>query len=431
MHRIFLSLYGVILLAIIAAGWGLDKLWQTYANETDTSLADAYVFELAELFLADSATPINDKLQHLQTKTHAQFKLHQTDEFANSQFIEDLIAGQLVVIESKHERIFYHQLNNSTQILSWRIPTKQIHQPILYNLFLIFFYLTLAMVVLLWVWPLSRDLRKLEQQTKLLGTENGPNKVQLAPTSAVYDLASAFNRMADRIRELLESHKEMTHAVSHELRTPLARMKFALEMAKDMQDTHKIQQQLLGVRQDVTEMDILVQQLLAYASFEQGNGALNLQCGDMQALIHQLIAQLQWSPQTRNIQFTFINRLSDANLVCEWYLMERALLNLLQNAQRYAATQVTVTLEKQAEFFTISIDDDGPGIPENQRERIFNSFFRLTDSTNAEIRGLGLGLAIVKRILKWHKGKAFAETSSLGGAKLVIRWPDLQAGISY
>jgi two-component system OmpR family sensor kinase len=299
---------------------------------------------------------------------------------------------------------------------------EQQPDPIAYNLLLLSFYLAIALVIFLWIWPLSRDLNKLEKQTKLLGSEIVPDELRIAPTSAVYDLASDFNRMSRRVRDLLASHKEMTYAVSHELRTPLARMKFGLEMANDMQDLQKIKQQLAGVREDVTEMDTLVNQLFAYAGFENSDQKLDLQPGDMAALIHQLILRVKSNPAHAQLNYEFSSELSDDAVVCEWYLMERAILNLLHNAQRYAKNTITVTLRKSNTNFQIIVDDDGPGIPQHERERIFQSFIRLTDHTNAQTRGLGLGLAIVSKIMQWHGGRAFAEDAPNGGARVVLEW---------
>ena len=330
-------------------------------------------------------------------------------------------AGEPVVVNTGDARLFYQKLDGTDQIIGVRQAVEPQPDPVTYNLLLLSFYLAIALVIFLWIWPLSRDLNKLEKQTKLLGSEIVPDELRIAPTSAVYDLASDFNRMSRRVRDLLASHKEMTYAVSHELRTPLARMKFGLEMANDMQDVQKVKQQLAGVREDVTEMDALVNQLFAYAGFENSDQKLDFQSGDMGALIHQLILRVQSNPTHAQLSFEFKSELNDDAVICEWYLMERAILNLLHNAQRYAKHTISITLRKSAEHFQVIVDDDGPGIPEPERQRIFQSFIRLTDHTNAQTRGLGLGLAIVSKIMQWHGGRAFADASPSGGARRLVQ----------
>jgi two-component system OmpR family sensor kinase len=423
MHRAFLSLYSLIVIAVIGVGWGLDQLWNSYVPDVSVTAEQTHVMDLAERLLSQSSpAQRNQAAERLADEIQLELAIHSLEDFANSRLLDALNAGELAVVDSGDARIFYRTMD-AGQVISWRQSRPESPEPMLYNLLLIGFYLAIALVVFLWVWPLSRDLRKLEKQTRLLGSDTVPPQLQLAPTSAVYDLASAFNRMAQRIRDLLAAHKEMTYAVSHELRTPLARMKFGLEMANDLNDLQKIKQQLAGVREDVTEMDALVNQLFAYAGFEQSDQKLDFQPGDMVALIQQLIARVKSSPNHRPLEYVFINQLGDETVVCEWYLMERAILNLLHNAQRYAATEIVVTLVKLTGQYRIQVDDDGPGIPEQERERIFQSFVRLADHHNAQARGLGLGLAIVQRIMRWHGGRAFADKSLQGGARLVLEWP--------
>ena len=423
MRRAFLSLYSLIVVAVIAVGWGLDKVWQNHAPGETVLAGEKQLINLLENLL--QRTPTHQQAEFLQTisrQTGLEVSIHQAGDFSNTKLFEKMLSGEPVVVNTSDARFFYRKFGDAEQIIGVRQAVEQQPDPIAYNLLLLSFYLAIALVIFLWIWPLSRDLNKLEKQTKLLGSEIVPDELRIAPTSAVYDLASDFNRMSRRVRDLLASHKEMTYAVSHELRTPLARMKFGLEMANDMQDVHKIKQQLAGVREDVTEMDALVNQLFAYAGFENSDQKLDFQSGDMGALVHQLILRVKSNPAHAQLNYAFSSELSDDAVVCEWYLMERAILNLLHNAQRYAKSTIIVTLRKSNTNFQIIVDDDGPGIPQHERERIFQSFIRLTDHTNAQTRGLGLGLAIVSKIMQWHGGRAFADTSPSGGARVVLEW---------
>lgn len=423
MRRAFLSLYSLIVVAVIAVGWGLDKVWQNHAPAESVLVGEKHLLDLLEYQLQHTApADQQDLLHNIRRQTGLVVSLHPAGDFANTKLLEQMLSGEPVVVNTEEGRLFYRKLNSSDHIIGIRQPTGNLPDPVTYNLLLLAFYLAIALVIFLWIWPLSRDLSKLEKQTRILGSDVVPDELRIAPTSAVYDLASAFNRMSRRVRDLLASHKEMTYAVSHELRTPLARMKFGLEMANDLNDVEKIKKQLAGVREDVTEMDALVNQLFAYAGFENSDQQLNLQPGDMSALIHQLILRVKSNPAHAQLSYQFSSELSDDAVVCEWYLMERAILNLLHNAQRYAKSTITVTLRKSEGNFQIIVDDDGPGIPEHERERIFQSFIRLTDHTNAQTRGLGLGLAIVSKIMQWHGGRAFADASPSGGARVVLEW---------
>ncbi|MNS65580.1 Sensor protein RstB [compost metagenome] len=103
--------------------------------------------------------------------------------------------------------------------------------------------------------------------------------------------------------------------------------------------------------------------------------------------------------------------------------MTRALLNLLQNAIRHAGERVQVGLTSPAPHnYVLTVDDDGPGVPPADRERIFEPFIRLDESRARGTGGAGLGLAIVSRVARWHNGTAFVAESPLGGARFVISW---------
>src|SRR5690606_35303392 len=100
-----------------------------------------------------------------------------------------------------------------------------------------------------------------------------------------------------------------------------------------------------------------------------------------------------------------------------------ALSNLLVNAARYAAKRIRIEFDARDDVYTLAVEDDGPGIPEDRRSEVFKAFARLDDSRSRGTGGYGLGLAIVARIAALHGGEARAAPSSLGGARIVIAWP--------
>jgi two-component system OmpR family sensor kinase len=110
------------------------------------------------------------------------------------------------------------------------------------------------------------------------------------------------------------------------------------------------------------------------------------------------------------------------SVTCDAYLIETVLRNLLYNATRYANQRVHVTFKVVADRYRLDVEDDGPGIPEADRERVFGSFVQLSGRSGPRT-GFGLGLAIVKRAVEWHGGAASVDSSPLGGARFVIEWP--------
>ena len=423
MNRAFVSLYVLLVFSVVAVGWGTDKLWQVFNPAGEIEPFEQEFFAILEFELA--AVPdekIFERVVELNQELELHIDIYALDEFAQSSIAQDIAGGGLVALfDEQGGRQIYKQLAQRDWVVRVIKPSEIAPNYALYkNAFLIFFYLAIAVVVYFWVWPLSRDMRTLEMQTKNVGRDGVVDTVNLAPSSNVWSLANAFNVMANRVKELIHSHREMTYAVSHELRTPLARMKFALTMASETEDKTKLREHLASVREDVSDMDALVNQLLTYAGFEHGDPRLNFQQGDLMALAENVVANL--SPLQPNIAVSIHNELTSEPR-CEWVLMERALHNLIQNGLRYGTSNLHITLSQTQQYYSVVVEDDGSGVPEDERARVFEAFVRLQATGAPKQSGFGLGLAIVKRIAHWHKGEVVVTESQWGGAKFTFTWP--------
>ena len=433
MNRTFLSLYLLIVLCIAAAGWGLDALWRHFSPAPTLTRDQQDLIRLIEAQLQrEPHAQLQTQLQILSSLNRtltSQLDILTLDDFANSAYSQKINQGKPVLVYTQDgTQQIYKRLNNSEQILRLSMAAPKSHsQSYLYSLLLTVFYAAIGLAVFIWVWPLMRDVRKLEQHTQHIGKHSLPEPVNVLPGSAVTHLARAFNQMAERIKELLASHQEMTYAVSHELRTPLARMKFALAMVQNNQPKDS---NIQSVMDDVNEMDALITQLLTYAGYEQEQGPLKQAEGDMAFLLRELITRAEHShcaartTGTPPIAVTLVCAPEHAIVRCDWHLMERAVFNLIHNAFRFSQGQIVVELTQDHSHFMITVSDDGAGVPEAERERVFESFIRLESAANAQVRGFGLGLAIVKRVLTWHQGSASVMPApNLGGACFCVRWP--------
>ena len=161
----------------------------------------------------------------------------------------------------------------------------------LYN---IFFYLSLAFVALIWVWPLSKDLKTLRNATKEFGQAKWNTRIKLTKRSQVLPLATTFNDMAAHISALIENQKHLSNAVSHEIRTPLARLKFALALIPQYclpeSDPQRRQDFLDEMQLDIKEMENLLQELLTYASLETQREGLQFERCELNSLANKLLA---------------------------------------------------------------------------------------------------------------------------------------------
>jgi signal transduction histidine kinase len=435
MNRAFISLYFFIVASVVLIGWGLNQFWESIAPAQEPTAEIHALFTLIEDDVLtqqpQSDAGYTQAAQQLSKQLNLPLELLPLDDLAQSAAMHDLHAGKILAASSNGDIIWYKRLAHTDHVIMLSIPISDESESPFYRVLLIVFYLAIALAIYLWVWPLSRDSKKLESQTRTLGKDGVPETLEISPTSTLYPLAQAFNHMAQRLRELIASHREMTNAVSHELRTPLARMKFALAMVEEENLTDKDRRQLRSVEQDIAEMESLISALLAYAGFEQKTQQLKQTSGHMRDLLEEL--QLRFarnSPRQHHVELEICDTTDNAEFICEWKLIETVLQNFINNAARYAKARIRIELMQTQSEFIIAVEDDGAGIPKDKRERVFESFVRLyhedqdENTAGSATGGFGLGLAIVKRIMQWHQGSAqFVEPKMLGGARAEIRWP--------
>lgn len=280
-----------------------------------------------------------------------------------------------------------------------------------------------AISVLIWVYPLWRDLKQLGVSAEEFGQGDFSVRSSVSKHSVLYRLTGTFNDMADRIQNLISSHKELTNAVSHELRTPISRLRFGMEMLQDSTKEHDKNRFTQSMNADIDELDQLVTELLTYARFDRDGPKLEFQ----RQAIHPWLSDVIRQVTTGNDELVIESIISGNELKYARFdplLLARALSNLLQNAKRYAKTKIRVVFSYHDNYFQLSVEDDGEGIPEKYREQIFEAFSRLDTSRDRGTGGYGLGLSIAQKISHWHGGGITVSDSPLGGANFIIRWPE-------
>jgi two-component system sensor histidine kinase RstB len=240
-------------------------------------------------------------------------------------------------------------------------------------------------------------------------------------------LAETLNQMTSHIKRLLDSQRELTQAVSHELRTPLARLRFGMEMMAGSPDEEERLQQLELLDEDVNQLNQLIDEILTYATLQQSRPQLNFEPTNMTALMARI--QRETDALGRPAKLTVVVE-DDLVIQSVERYAHRVIQNLVGNALRYADNDVRATLRRDGKYVELWVEDDGPGIPEAQRERVFQPFTRLDDSRTRSTGGYGLGLSIVSRIVHWFEGSIHVDQSKqLGGARFVMRWPVSPSGL--
>jgi two-component system OmpR family sensor kinase len=283
------------------------------------------------------------------------------------------------------------------------------------------FYAVIALVIMIWIWPLRRDLRTLEKAAAGYGNKNWAFDAAINPRSQIHSLAQSFRKMAARIDGLIASHRDMSNAVSHEIKTPLARMQFEIELAQQAQSAPEVKASLANIKADIGAINDLVTATLNYAILERADMTLNVGTYDFRSLI-PAIAECVKREARPEIRLCAEVHGDAAQVNCDLHLIESVLKNLLYNASRYARRDIRVAFSSHDGVNELLVDDDGPGIPESDRKRAFESFVQLDQAKNKR-RGFGLGLAIVKRVIEWHEGEVVICESPLGGARFCATWP--------
>jgi two-component system osmolarity sensor histidine kinase EnvZ len=252
-----------------------------------------------------------------------------------------------------------------------------------------------------------RPLRRLADAAERFGRGQDVGDYRPEGASEVRKAGLSFNIMRDRIRRQLTERTEMLAGVSHDLRTPLARMKLQLAMMpRDVE--------VLNLSEDVDQMQKMLE---GYLNFARGAGDESPQRIVFSALLHELKGEFRNS----NLQIV-IQCPAELKIELKVQLFKRCLMNLLVNSQRHAQ-HVWIMAHKNGRFLEITLDDDGPGIPESQREEVFRPFYRLDVSRNLETGGVGLGLSIARDVIRNHGGQIRLGESPQGGLRVHVRLP--------
>ncbi|MCL6416783.1 ATP-binding protein [Aestuariirhabdus sp. Z084] len=387
--------------------------------------------------LLDRLYPLaeSERAQHLETLQQRWFAFPmqlvdpEESELSDPQLLR-LASGQTLTKLGRDAGsvMFYAPLNDEQRLLqAGPLGLFELYPFKLLLSIVLFMSTSISFAIYVLVRGLERRLRKLESAATHISRGNLEARVQLRGADSVGRLALAFNGMASHIERLLSIQKEMIRAVSHELRTPVARLRFGLEMAADATTEEQRERQLQGMDNDIQELDTLVDEILTYANLEQGAPVIHFRREDVDDILDQVVReQSQTNPdisiQHKRSQLPELMRKAEV----ERRYMHRAVQNLVGNACRYANSTVRVSYHLNVENCRIDVEDDGPGIPEDQWERVFTPFTRLDDSRTRASGGYGLGLSIVRRIVYWHNGRALVGHSDLGGARFSIVWPRKQ-----
>ena len=291
-------------------------------------------------------------------------------------------------------------------------PLRPWHSPT----FLVAFMLMTAAAALLTLWAVRRltaPVRTLAEAAEALGRdvnaaplpENGPTEVAVA--------AVAFNTMAARIRRFVEDRTELLTAIGHDLRTPITRLKLRAEFVEDDEQRGKI-------LADLEELEAMVSATLAF-----GRDARTTEPVSPLDLAELLRTILDEAGDASPDVLDKLNYEGPAHLTVQArpLALKRVFVNLVANAVNYGGSATVRLVIRDPRMVVVEVEDDGPGIPPGELERVFEPFHRGEPSRNRETGGVGLGLPIARNIMRAHGGDVTLSNRPSGGAKATVTLP--------
>ncbi len=314
---------------------------------------------------------------------------------------------------------------NDQFVVKLTIPPDPMDMNVLYWAINVLIIAALLACLLVWLRPHWRDLERLKSTAAQLGQGNLAERTGIAASSSIGSLASVFDTMADDIEHLLNQQRDLLNAVSHELRTPLTRLDFGLALALSEDLPQASRERLQSLVAHIRELDGLVLELLSYSRLQNPAQLPERVNVVLDEFIDSVLGSVDDELENPEIVIDVALDCAVERFSLDPRLTARALQNLLRNATRYCDKRIKVSVKVCPKGCEIWVDDDGIGIPADQRERIFEPFYRLDRSRDRTTGGFGLGLAISRRALQAQGGTLTALASPLGGARFRLWLPNV------
>ncbi|WP_407941840.1 ATP-binding protein [Methylobrevis albus] len=323
--------------------------------------------------------------------------------------LADQITLPFAVDTVSYERLVEVRIALPEAVLRIRLPRNHAYASNS-HIFIVWMVLTafvLIVVSIVFLRNQIRPIQRLAVAAEMLGRGQNPKDFTPSGAREVRKAAYAFIEMRRRIERQVEQRTTMLAGVSHDLRTILTRFKLELALLPESEEAE-------ALAADVVEMEAMLE---AYLAFARGVADEPSTVTDVHQLAADVVAETERTGRPATIAAG-----GPANAAVRPLAFKRMIANLVGNAVRYgsrAAVQVT----RQDNWLTVIVDDDGPGIPEAERDAVFKPFHRLDSARNQDVGGSGLGLAIARDIALTHGGDIRLSTGPLGGLRALVRVP--------
>ena len=421
-RSLLLIVMPLVLVQIISTWVFYARHWETVSRRLASDVAGDIGMLIEATKYADNDSEMTRLLERASGVTGTQFVFARgrtlpTPEPASGALLESQLAQALTsqvghpfsIDAASEPREILITVQLADGILTADVPRKRLYSSTTY-VFLMWMlgsaivFLGIAIVFLR---NQVKSLRRLAAAAEAFGKGRNVAFSKVEGALEVRQAATAFIQMRDRIQRQIRQRTEMLAGVSHDLRTPLTRMKLGLELLGSDDAVGEL-------KSDVVEMERLVN---LYLDFARGEGTETASDTDIALLLEDVAASARREGTPLTLE-------PSAELVAPVRpnALRRCLNNLIANAKHYGG-HVWLASHAGADGIDILIDDDGPGIPAAERERVFRPFVRLDASRNPATGGVGLGLAIARDVARSHGGDVRLETSPYGGLRARVHLP--------
>jgi len=436
LRTLTLSLLLTIVVASVGSGLLLDKLYfELYSNESGTKGLTQSQLDVIGAQLSATLRKLENKEEFIQSWQEEQSSLsleiiNRDDIRIPEELLQELENTGHITLSSSAHLSYYSFLPEGNNYLVIRSPLASNHnQPNwLPILFTIIFYTLLILIVFTWLFPLIRRLQTMQLSAKKLGEGDLSARITPSVVFHIKDIELEFNRMAQRIEELVSDISLLSSAISHEMRAPLAKLQFGLDALREEDD-----EETRGIYQDrldkvIADMTNLIETLLKYARLDKSIAQLPKDQVNLLELCTSLsvsVKQVNSAPHDSAVVPADIT-ISAKNpfylVNGDVFYLSLLLENLLVNAVKYGRGKVQISLDQHENKILLAVEDNGLGIEDDFKQNIFKPFIRGTESK----KGYGLGMALVKRIADLHNVEIeIAQSEALGGAKFTLLFTQL------
>ena len=399
--RLFLQIYVTMIASLVLVVILSGLMWNFFGSEQFSRGPIRTVGQIAQLVLPPAEAPLDDQVKAV-TRIGKQLEINVSLYDAQRRFVAGFGDEIDSAIEMPKKHVWWRG-GRDHRSQTWRIPLEDgrwlfvkrnrpdKHKPFLnLAIYLALIALMVGLVAYPFVRRLTSRLERLQKGVERIGSGDFSSRIEVRGRDEVAALAQSFNEAAEKIESLVSAHRMLLANASHELRTPLSRIRLGCEMLKDGPNLARSE----AIEQDIAELDTLIDEILLMSRLDSGNHADMSEGVDFVALVAEECARYD--------DCSFFG--NGPEIRGDARLLQRMIRNMLDNAYKHGTPPVSISLSTMEGMLKLTVSDEGNGISEEAREKVFQPFYRASDKQN--IKGFGLGLPLIRQIAEAHGGTA-------------------------